>query len=275
MFNNYSITFACLNQSSYTKKCIESLIATDVDLTRVVVVDNGSTDATREVISSYPEIHLISNKANLGCGVAWNQGVLLLQTEWTIVMNNDVILGPGWLEGLFSAAREHQLKIVSPAMIEGSDDYRVSEKLHSNSITARNIIRYGGKHAVCMLIHDSVWMKIGFFRSVPSLWGYEDTLFFDEIEKNKIPTAITGASWIHHYGSVTQTELRNARGISSKEGLGDRKNFKLLGKSWLKRKLTKMQRTRQRRDHESNEIDAVGFSLHGTKQAEKDFQWML
>ena len=273
--DDYSITFACLNQSNYTRKCIESLVNTNVDLSRVVVVDNGSSDNTQEIVTRYPDIHLVTNKANLGCGVAWNQGVLKLQTEWTVVMNNDVILGPGWLEGLFYTANKYQLKMVSPAMIEGSDDYDIKTVLSHNSFKARENVRYGDKHAVCMLIHDSVWVEVGYFRSNPSLFGYEDTLFFNELGRKRIPTGIAGASWIHHYGSVTQSELKKERGISEKKGLGDRDNFKLLGQSWIERKLLKIRRTRQRRSHERNEIGELGISLHGTKTKGEDIAWKL
>ena len=273
--DDYSITFACLNQSKYTRKCIESLVQTNTDLRRVVVIDNGSTDDTREVITSYPDIHLISNKTNLGCGVAWNQGTLKLQAEWTVVMNNDVILGPGWLEGLFYAAKKYRLKVVCPAMIEGSDDYEIKTVLSSNSFKARENVRHGARHAVCMLIHDSVWHEAGYFRSNPSLFGYEDSLFFNELESKGIPTAITGASWIHHYGSVTQTELKKERGISRKDGLGHRENFKLLGKSWLDRKISKLQRTQRRLANENTEIRNLGISLHGTKRPREEIQWRL
>ena len=273
--DDYSITFACLNQSNYTRKCIESLVNTNVDLSRVVVVDNGSSDNTQEIVARYPDIHLVTNKANLGCGVAWNQGALKLQTEWTVVMNNDVILDPGWLEGLFYAANKYQLKMVSPAMIEGSDDYDIKTVLSHNSFKARDHVRHGNKHAVCMLIHHSVWLKVGYFRSNPSLFGYEDTLFFNELERKRIPTAIAGASWIHHYGSVTQTELKKERGISRKDGLGHRENFKLLGKSWLDRKISKLQRTQRRLANENTEIRNLGISLHGTKRPREDIQWRL
>jgi GT2 family glycosyltransferase len=273
--DDYSITFACLNQSNYTKKCIESLVNTNVDLSRVVVVDNGSSDNTQEIVTRYPDIHLVTNKANLGCGVAWNQGALKLQTEWTIVMNNDVILGPDWFEGLFYAAKKYQLKMVSPAMIEGSDDYDIKTVLSHNSFKARDNVRHGNKHAVCMLIHHSVWLEVGYFRSNPSLFGYEDTLFFNELDRKKIPTGIAGASWIHHYGSVTQSELKKERGISEKKGLGDRDNFKLLGQSWLERKLLKLKRMRQRKAYERRETSELGISLHGTKQMGQEIKWRL
>jgi glycosyltransferase involved in cell wall biosynthesis len=271
--DDYSITFACLNQSHYTKECIRSLIETNVDLNRVVVVDNGSNDDTREIVSAHPKIHLISNKVNLGCGTAWNQGALRLQTEWTIVMNNDVILGPDWLDGLFYSAKKERLRIVSPAMIEGSDDYDLKSTLRNNAFKARNKIRYGDRHAVCMLIHQSVWLEVGFFRAVPSLFGYEDTLFFDCIDDSRIPTGITGASWIHHYGSVTQSELKKERGLNQREGLSDRKSYKLLGKSWLDRKISKIRRIKQRNFYQRSEVADLGFSLHGSKKNGDEIEW--
>ena len=45
---NYTITFACYNQLDYTKKFIASLDREEVDFSRIVAVDNGSTDGTRE-----------------------------------------------------------------------------------------------------------------------------------------------------------------------------------------------------------------------------------
>ena len=71
---DYAITFACYNQVAYTKACVESMVRHGVDLGRVVAVDNGSGDETREYLSSLPLGGRVLNRVNLGCGVAWNQG---------------------------------------------------------------------------------------------------------------------------------------------------------------------------------------------------------
>ncbi|HIC40122.1 MAG TPA: glycosyltransferase [Piscirickettsiaceae bacterium] len=73
---DYSITFACYNSVEYTKKCIDSMIKNGDDLSRLAIVDNGSTDGTQEYLQSLPLGDLILNKSNLGCGVAWNQGTM-------------------------------------------------------------------------------------------------------------------------------------------------------------------------------------------------------
>ncbi|MDN7941387.1 glycosyltransferase, partial [Burkholderia multivorans] len=114
--NKYSITFACYNQVEYTKKCIDSMLKHGTPLDRVVAVDNASSDDTLEYLKSLPLGGVIHNAENLGCGIAWNQGALHQQAEWTVVMNNDVLVSAEWIERLIHAAEKHNLKVASPAL---------------------------------------------------------------------------------------------------------------------------------------------------------------
>lgn len=120
---DYSITFPCYNAIEYTKKCINSMIQNGEDLGRVIAVDNGSTDGTQEYLKSLPLGKVILNKQNLGVGVALNQGVLEFQTEWTIVMDNDLVVSKGWIDNLIGSAIENNLNVISPALVEGELDY--------------------------------------------------------------------------------------------------------------------------------------------------------
>src|SRR3954470_22671 len=120
---DYAITFACYNQVGYTRQCVDSLVRHGYDLGRVVAVDNGSADETRDYLRTLPLGGVVLNRQNLGCGVAWNQGVLALQSDWTVVMNNDVLVSAGWLERLIAHAERLQLRVVSPALVEGPLDY--------------------------------------------------------------------------------------------------------------------------------------------------------
>jgi hypothetical protein len=52
--SKYSLTFACYNSVEYTKKCIESMVAHGTPLDRLVVVDNQSTDSTRDYLMTLP-----------------------------------------------------------------------------------------------------------------------------------------------------------------------------------------------------------------------------
>jgi GT2 family glycosyltransferase len=249
------------------------MVAHGTPLDRLVVVDNQSTDSTRDYLMTLPLGGRIFNQHNLGCGTAWNQGALALQSEWSIIMNNDVLVSPLWIENLIGTAERLNLKVISPALIEGVLDYDFDTFSLEASQTMKNVNRIGSKHAVCLAIHESVWMDVGYFQPVPKLLGYEDTLFFHELNKAGIQTTITGASWLHHYGSITQTAMKLERGLKEKDGLGYRYNYKLLQQSWLTRKLAKQASKKQTALARKAEVKQYGMSVHGLRQ-DGQFVWL-
>lgn len=261
--NSYAITFACYGQEDYTRQCIDSMVRHGTPLDRLVVVDNGSRDGTRAYLSALPLGGRIYNGDNLGCGVAWNQGALALQAEWTIVMNNDVLVSANWIENLIGAAVRHGIRVMSPAMIEGDLGYNFEALAPDAGARMRDAVRHGWCHAVCMAIHKSVWAEIGYFQPVPKLLGYEDTLFFNEMAKAKLAGGATGAAWLHHFGSITQSAMKRERGLRERDGLGYRYNYRLLRKSWLERKLEKLRRTRQLKVWRDEELATYGMSMRG------------
>jgi GT2 family glycosyltransferase len=270
---DYAVTFACYNQLEYTRLCVDSLLRHGLDLRRLVVVDNGSSDGTRAYLQTLPLGACIFNRGNLGCGVAWNQGALALQAEWTVVMNNDVVVSAGWLDALIADAERHQLKIVSPSLIEGALDYDFDAFAVDAGNRMKDALRLGAPHAVCMAIHDSVWQEIGYFRAEPKLLGFEDTLFFDQVKRAGIPAATLGSSWLHHFGSITQKAMKQERGLSGKQGLGLRTNYRLLGYSFLQRRVNRYTRKQMQREWRATELDRFGMTMHGVRE-NGAFNWL-
>jgi GT2 family glycosyltransferase len=273
----YAITFACYNQVEYTKMCIDSMIKHGLDLSRLVVVDNASTDRTRSYLETLPLGGHIFNKTNLGCGVAWNQGALALQAEWTIIMNNDVIVTKNWIENLIETAEKNNLKVISPSLIEGplvkgTLDYDLDAFTDNAHLKMQNAMRYEGHHAVCLAVHQSVWLEVGYFQPIPKLLGFEDTMFFNELKKANIAAGMTGSSWLHHFGSITQSAMKQERGLSQKDGLGYRYNYRLLKQSWLTRKCNKIKKNRLLKSWLHQELSQYGMSMHGTR-VQGDFVW--
>ena len=269
----YAVTFACYNQVDYTRQCVESMIKHGFDLSRLVIVDNGSSDGTRAYLESLQLGGRIFNDGNLGCGVAWNQGALALQAEWTVIMNNDVLVCENWLENLINVAEQNNIKIISPSLIEGALDYDFDEFATNAILKMKGALRLGRKDGVCLVIHESVWQEIGYFQPIPKLLGYEDTLFFYEADNAGIASATTGASWLHHYGSVTQTAMKQERGLAQKQDLGNhRYQISQLKQNWFLRKLNKIKRRKQAKQWREDELNKCGMTMHGTR-VDNDFMW--
>ena len=264
MSSDYTITFACYNQLDYTQQFIASLDRSEVDFSRIVAVDNGSTDGTREWLGQQGFGAVILNDRNLGCGAAWNQGALAIQSTWTVVMNNDVVCAKGWLRKLLQGAQQHQLQIASPAMVEGDLSYDFASWTAEAAQKMQGYCRHGAPHAVCMAIHDSVWQEMGYFMPVPKLLGYEDAIFFQRALENNIRTGTVGDAWLHHYGMTTQKALKLEMNLQQSDSLGNRNLMRLyMNQSWWTRKVARYVRRKLLRESRAYELQAFGMTVHG------------
>ena len=84
---------------------------------------------------------------------------------------------------------------------------------------------------------------------------------------------MTGSSWLHHYGSITQTAMKQERGLKQKDGLANRYNYKLLNQSWIERKVKKIQRKKQEAHWRNSEVKTYGMSIHGLRE-NGEFKWI-
>lgn len=272
MTHDFAITFACYNSVQYTKAFVDSLIKVGTPMDRVVAVDNGSTDGTRDFLATLPLGGRIYNKSNLACGAAWNQGILHAQAEWSIVMNNDLIVPPHWIENLIQTAIDNDLVVISPALIEGALDYDFDAFASEASNKMRTVFRRQTQHAVCVCIHRCVFQEIGYFRAHPKLLGFEDAIFFHDLSKTNFQRAISGRVWLHHFGSITQKAMKKQLGKSEKEVLVKVNDRQLLQQSWLERKVARYLAKKSQRAWYSSEMQDYGMTLHG-ERVNHNFVW--
>ena len=274
MSNNYTITFACYNQLAYTQKFIASLDRDEVDFSRIVAIDNGSKDGTREWLHQQGFGAVVLNDRNLGCGAAWNQGALAIQSKWTVVMNNDVVCADGWLRNLLSTAEANELQIASPAMVEGELDYDFSDFVSNAQTKMKGYVRHGAPHAVCMAIRDDVWSEIGYFMPVPKLLGYEDAVFFQRALEAGLKTGTTADSWLHHFGMTTQKALKLEMNLDQRDSLGNRNLMHFyMSQSWTSRKLARYRRRKLLRDSKIYELALFRMTVHALNHL-GEFSWV-
>jgi GT2 family glycosyltransferase len=270
---NYTVTFVCYNQLDYTKQFIASLDPSEVDFSRIVAVDNGSTDGTREWLPQQGFGAVVLNDRNLGCGAAWNQGALTIQSKWTVVMNNDVICAKGWLRNMLEAAESNDLQVASPAIIENELDYDLAEWAQNAQEIMHGYIRKGAQHAVCMAIRDDVWENIGYFMPVPKLLGYEDRIFFHHAKEAGLKTGTCANSWLHHFGMTTQKAVKLDLQMEENQDLGNRRLMKRhLHQSWIFRKLAAYAKERFLTKCVSDELALFGRTVHAVRSNEH-FEW--
>ena len=114
-----SIVVPCWNRAEWTLRLLQSIQHTLPDGSyELVLVDNGSTDATSRVQAN-PEagVVVVRNQKNLGFAVACNQGARAASGEVVVFCNNDVIAKPGWLPPLLAALGRPGVGVVGPKLV--------------------------------------------------------------------------------------------------------------------------------------------------------------
>ncbi len=88
------------------KECLQALAASeDVDL-EITVVDNGSSDGSREMVrQSWPSVRLVELDHNSGFAAANNLGIRLSHGDAVVLLNNDVVVDCNALASLWEFAR--------------------------------------------------------------------------------------------------------------------------------------------------------------------------
>jgi GT2 family glycosyltransferase len=109
------------NTCAATVRCIDALAAAakgdDVHY-EAIVVENGSSDGSRQALGSRDDIHLIANDTNRGFAAAVNQAHRAANGKFVLLLNSDVELTPGAMGELVRFLRTHpQVAGVAPAYL--------------------------------------------------------------------------------------------------------------------------------------------------------------
>ena len=235
-----TIVIPVFNQLHFTRQCLESLNAAGCDDSMIVVVNNASTDGTAEFLAARPKLRVIHNPENRACAAAWNQGFAASKTKWTLFLNNDTLLPPGWLESLVDFAEKNGVDIASPGMGEGDLDYDLAGYAREYVAKMKTVQRRGAASGVCFMVARRVFEAIGNFDENFNKGGNEDTDFFWRAQKADIQMTVSGCAYIHHFGSVTQKALKTERGSTRAETVGYfRKKWKI---NWVQRRWLRWRR---------------------------------
>lgn len=258
-----AVVIPVLNQLAYTQGCLRCLEADIAAGTRVVVIDNGSTDQTGEWLRGAAGVTVVTNAENRGCAAAWNQGCKAAEgADWIVVLNNDVLLPAGWLAGLLGAAEREGLDVVSPAMRERDMNYPFADYAAGFMAGMGSVVRRGVAHGVCFAVHRRVFEKIGGFDEAFRIGQFEDSDFFRRAQLAGFRLGTVGACYIHHFGSITQDALRSGPKVRPYEA-ENRAHFRAKWKiSWWRRRWEKFTANRRLKRWRSAELAAHGRTLH-------------
>ncbi|CAN1553675.1 COG1216 Predicted glycosyltransferases [Burkholderiaceae bacterium] len=126
------------NGERFLNNCLSALMKQTVSPYEIILVDNASTDASLDIVRTFPSVRLLAQSVNLGFARANNLAIELAdkESEWIALLNPDAYPESRWLETLLSASYEQPSfdifgsKLVvaaNPKVLDGAGDaYHIS-----------------------------------------------------------------------------------------------------------------------------------------------------
>lgn len=122
-----SVVIPNWNGRHWLEPCLAGLAAQSEPPREVIVVDNGSTDGSIELLASHhTDVRVVALGSNTGFAHAANVGAREARGEFVALINTDVVLADDWLERMSRTLRSHPgAGSVACKMLEMRDSRRV------------------------------------------------------------------------------------------------------------------------------------------------------
>jgi len=108
------------NRADLVQSIVTNLRAQSRPPDQIIVVDNGSQDGT-QILARELGADLIVFPENRGFAVAVNEGIRQASGDWLLIVNNDVVLEPGWIDRLLLAAQQENVLFAIGKLLRKDD----------------------------------------------------------------------------------------------------------------------------------------------------------
>ena len=115
------------NGAALLRRYLPTVIAGNSnEIADVIVVDNGSSDNSREVLEKeFPKVKTIYFDNNYGYAEGYNRAVKMLGYKYSLLLNSDVAVPEGWLMPLYDYMENHNNVVAcQPKILSDSDRSR-------------------------------------------------------------------------------------------------------------------------------------------------------
>ncbi len=247
-----SIVIPCYNQVGYTYQCLLSIQKhTDFEKTpyEVIIADDVSTDATRELGMYADNLVIARNKENMGFLKNCNQAAAIARGQFIFFLNNDTKVTDGWLESLVELMnRDDSIGMVGSKLIY--PDGRLQEaggiiwsdgsgwnygRLQDPEDPEYNYVKEVDYiSGAAIMIRTELWKEIGGFDETFAPAYYEDTDLAFEVRKHGKKVVFQPKSVVIHFEGISNgTDTSDTSGLKHYQVVNQEK-FKEKWKEELK-----------------------------------------
>ena len=241
-----SVVVLSFNNWPLTRDCLQSILhETTWPNFELIVVDNASSDETREELQklSDPRLKLQLNNANLGYAGGNNSGARLAGGDVIVLLNNDTICPPDWLERLLAPLAEDPHAGMAGPMTSSAGNEQMLDLFCQSHQDQREWleefqrVRRGRRHATdrlgffCVAIRREVWRQVGELDAAFEVGFFEDDDYCARVAAAGWKLVVAEDAFVYHHGSASFNKLEQSERQAIEEK--NRARFEAKhGRSW-------------------------------------------
>lgn len=228
-----SVVIPVFNGFHETKRCIESVLANLQSGHRVIIVDDASTDARMEpyyvsLLQTHPDrVSILRNEKNSGFVISANRGIQAAEDDDVMLLNNDTVVPPIWIERLQEAAySQPDAASVTPLSNQASIYSVLRESIDAllDRFTVNDIDRHIERHAqmripeiptgvgFCMFMRRDVIDHVGVFDERFGIGYGEENDWCMRAKKRGYCHYLHDGCFVYHAGHVSMKEAGHTTG---------------------------------------------------------------
>lgn len=214
-----SIIIPVFNNWNYTYTCLHSIhVNTQSVAYEIILIDDCSTDETKNVDQYVKNIRIIRNNENKGFLLNCNNAALNARGKYLVMLNNDTIVQPEWLHALVETMEKYPDIGLTGAKIifangslqeAGGIIFKDGHAINYGRGDNPDLPQYNYFKNVdyctgaCICVRKEIWNRTGGFDEQYSPAYYEDTDLAFSIRKLGYRTVYQPRSLIVHFESIS------------------------------------------------------------------------
>ena len=237
-----SVVIPCFNHAQFLEECVKSIIAQSYENIEVIIVDDGSTDNTQQVIENL----ILENKntiiksiqqVNSGVSVARNQGISAASGDYILPLDGDDKIHPDMILKCMELLKANPTTSIAYTDYQhfGDIDLIVETPEYDFDILAYQKCL----HTVTALYRKKCWIDTGGYNP-NMIWGTEDWEFWINCGRNghfgkRIPKPLFYYRTRFHHESRIKMANANAEPLFARIVLNNQSLYDDIRNDWAKK----------------------------------------